>query len=133
MYRVAGSSDQGDKGVSGVGDLLSWRAARSVAGRPPNVPDCAANQPKENEVNQNTQADSSAPIGCSAADGPQLPHNAARSAAAYASLGDVICCTLQTMPQILEVKLLTPEAVDYGTYLIDTGRWTLQPVVPDDH
>jgi hypothetical protein len=31
-------------------------------------------------MNQKTQADSSAPIGCSAADGPQLPVNPARSA-----------------------------------------------------
>lgn len=72
------------------------------------------------------------PTVCSAASGEQLPVNRPRSAAAYASLGDVICCTLQTMPHILEVKLLTTEAVDYGNYLIDTGRWRLQPKVSDD-
>lgn len=83
-------------------------------------------------MNKKTQADSSAPIGCSPADGPMVPHNPGRSPAAYASLGDVICCTLQEMPHILEVKLLTTEAVDYGNYLIDTGRWRLQPKVSDD-
>lgn len=83
-------------------------------------------------MNPKDNADSSAPIGCSPADGPLVPHNPARSPVAYASLGDVICCTLQTMPKVLQVRLLTPEAVAYGNYLIDTGRWMLQPAVADD-
>lgn len=83
-------------------------------------------------MNQKDNADSSAPIGCSPADGPLVPHNPERSPAAYASLGDVICSTLETMPQVLRVELLTPEAVAYGNYLIDTGRWKLQPKVADD-
>lgn len=72
------------------------------------------------------------PMTCSPVDGPLVPIDACRSPAAYASLGDVICSTLKTMPQVLRVKLSTPEAVAYGNYLIDTGRWKLQPKVADD-
>lgn len=36
---------------------------------------------QENEVNKKTQAGSPAPTSCSAADGPQRPHNASRSTA----------------------------------------------------
>ena len=78
------------------------------------------------------QPDSSGPTLCSSADGRQVPVDALRSSAAYASLGDVICSELQTMPQVLRVKLQTLEAVAYANYLIDTGRWKLQPKVSDD-
>ena len=50
-------------------------------------------------MNQKTQADSSAPIGCSAVDGPQLPVNPARSA------DEVILDAIKALEELHAVEL----------------------------
>ena len=68
-------------------------------------------------------ADSSAPMCCSDADGPHLPHNAARSDDAWVSVGDWIEAKLVTRPGVLRAHLTTPEACAYGNELIAQGNW----------
>jgi len=47
----------------------------------------------------------------------------------YASIGDTICCKVQTpFPQTLRVVLESQEACDYGNKLIAVGLWEVEPI-----
>lgn len=63
---------------------------------------------------------------CYQADGPPESDPQRYQSADYARLGDVIVTDMQTEPVTISVKLMTPESVAYGNYLITTGRWKLQ-------